>query len=117
MKLEIVTDGVARGAGLEGFVRRKVSRALGRFAARIERVRVLLTDVNGPRRGNDIRCRLLAVTDTGRLIVVDERRSDAFEAVARAGSRASEGLARRLGRLRARRRGRRDPDWTVNRTP
>jgi ribosomal subunit interface protein len=105
MRLELRADGIAMTEALRDFIEKKVRLALGRFGQRVRHVRVRLTDVNGPRKGEDIRCNIQAsVIPAGRL-TIDEQRSDPFAAVARASARVSYRLARHLERLDARRRG------------
>ncbi len=106
MKLDLHTNGLPLTDGLREFVERKLHFALGRFGQRVRHVRVRLTDVNGPRNGEDIRCLIHADLAPGGTLTIEEQRSDPFAAVTRAASRASERLARKLDRLHTRRRGR-----------
>jgi len=97
--------GIRLNPALRTHVERRLRFALDRLARRVRSVRVLLEDVNGPRGGDDVRCLVLARISGGGHVVVQETRRDPFAAVARASDRIGHGLARRLGRLRKRRRG------------
>lgn len=106
MRLELRAEGLPLTEALREFVERKLRSALGRFGHRLRGVRVRLTDVNGPRGGADIHCVIHARLSPGGTLTIEEKRSDAFAAVAHASARAGRGLARRLERLQSRRRGR-----------
>ena len=57
----IRVDGVTLDDGDREYIRRRLGEKLGRHAKAIERVSVRLRDVNGPRGGVDIRCRIKVV--------------------------------------------------------
>ena len=106
MQLDVRTSGLPMTDGLREFVERKLRYALGRFGQRVRHVRVRLTDVNGPKKGEDIRCLIHARLVPGGTLTIEEQRADPFVAVARATERASRRLARELDKLHTRRRGR-----------
>jgi len=106
MKLELRTEGVAMSKGLREFIDRKLNFAFSRFGQRVRHVRVRLTDVNGPRNGEDIRCHIQATLSPVGFVTIQEQRSDPFAAVARATDRVSRNLARHVERLHSRRKGR-----------
>jgi hypothetical protein len=90
--------------GLRQAVPRILSAALSQFAHRFRSVHVWLEDVNGPRGGVDIRCRMdLALHPQGR-IVVSSMAANSYVAIAEAAARAGRVLSRRINRTRARRR-------------
>ncbi len=107
MKLEFRSNGVRISEALAEHAERRLRFALGRFGERVRRVRVQLTDVNGPRGGEDIQCRVLASLAPHGELVIQEVNHDPFAAVARASDRAGHSLSRHVRRIRARRRGRR----------
>jgi hypothetical protein len=85
-------------------IRRILASALGRFSRRVRNIRVLLEDVNGPRGGMDIRCRIdVHFRPRGRITVAAQA-IDEYVATARAASRARELVDRRVKRARSRRR-------------
>jgi len=100
MKLELRSKGVPMTEGLRAFIERKLRFAMGRFAHRIQRVRVRLTDVNGPRGGEDIECHIRAHLGAAGSFSIHELERDTFAAVSRASERAHQQLARQLERKR-----------------
>ena len=75
---------------------RRLSFALRRFAHAIRRVKVRLTDLNGPKRGEDTRCSMAVELNDGRRLVVEATTAVPFASVTRAASRLSAMLAREL---------------------
>src|SRR5690348_11454278 len=59
MQLEMRGVNCEMDDALKDHVERRLRFALGRLAARIGRMTVLLSDVNGPRGGIDKRCRIV----------------------------------------------------------
>lgn len=82
------------------FVERRAYFNLGRFASRLKRVFVRLEDVNGPRGGDDKRCRI--VLRVARLAdTVVEVQGDSWHTVtARALERAERAVGRAISRQR-----------------
>jgi hypothetical protein len=104
IEIALNTKGVDRRPKLRRYVDRRITSSLGRFARRIREVTVWLEDVNGPRGGVDIRCRLdIHLRPWGRISVA-ALASDEFAATANAAARARELVDRRLKRVRDRRR-------------
>jgi len=99
---------VARGLELRNSHRRAIRRilasALGRFARRVQTVRVWLEDVNGPRGGVDTRCRIEVYFRPRGSITVSALATDEYAATAEAAARARELVDRRVKRVRSRRR-------------
>ena len=104
MKMELRSKGVQITDGLRSFIEKKLEVALGRFSHRIHRVHVLLTDINGPRGGEDIRCYIRANLGSAGGVTITETRQNAFVAVARASGRVSHHLSRHLSRAHTGRR-------------
>ena len=85
-------------------LRRIVGNALGRFGRRVGSVHVSLEDVNGPRGGVDIRCRIEVRFRPRGSITVSALAIDEYVATAEAATRARELVDRRVKKLRSRRR-------------
>ena len=71
----------------------------GRFQRAVQSVRASVTDVNGPRGGVDIRCRLLVTLRRGHEVVIDETAASVREALSAAFERAGYAVSRQLDRL------------------
>ena len=104
-------DGVRLDDDDRADMRRRTRTLFGRYGAVVERVTVRIGDVNGPRGGVDIECRIKVVL-SGFPSVVAERRTAKLEtafrgALSAAGRSVSQALRRRHTRpLKAKRPGR-----------
>src|SRR3954466_7046464 len=85
---------------LKGHIERRLRFALGRFAARIHRWTVRLTDVNGPRGGIDKRCRIAVALVPRGVVMVEGSGDDAFALIADTATRAGRSVRRALERRR-----------------
>jgi hypothetical protein len=83
---------------------RRVRRTLKRLAWLAPRVRVRLSDVNGPCGGIDKRCQVEVFTDGGKPVVVTSIARDWMSALQGALSRVSRSLVHDLQRHLAQRR-------------
>lgn len=80
-------------------VDKRLRFALGRFAARLSRVAVRVSDVNGPRGGVDKRC-WIRLDLGGKALTIDEIDANLYAAIDRASERAGRATERALNRLR-----------------
>jgi ribosome-associated translation inhibitor RaiA len=85
---------------LKGHIERHLRFALGRFAARIRRLTVRLTDINGPRRGIDKRCRIAVALVPLGVVMVEGSGDDPFALIADAAKRVGRAVRRELERRR-----------------
>ena len=83
---------------LREYAIRRLSFALRRFDHAIRRVTVRVVDLNGPRRGADSRCSMIADLEGGRRIFVDATTAWPFASITRAASRLGGALRREFGR-------------------
>ena len=104
MRLLVRSKGLELSDDLRDFTEDRLRFALGRFGQRIKDVRVQLTDINGPRGGEDVDCRVEATLMPSGSLRIRDLDSDAFKAVARASDRLGTRMARHLERRRAHRR-------------
>lgn len=103
MQTELRIAGVPLTPDLREHIEQSLGQAFSRCTAGIRGVRLSLADINGPKGGEDIRCRVHARGEDGDMIV-REQGENPFEAVARACARARQTLARRAARRRSIRR-------------
>jgi hypothetical protein len=83
-------------------IRRRLGRALGKHASAIERVTVRLRDINGPRGGVDIRCRIKVVLSDLPSIVVERQATTLRPAFLGALTAIDQAVRRALQRKRMR---------------
>ena len=91
-------------ATLHEYTIRRLSFAVRRFTHRIRHVTIRLVDLNGPRRGVDTRCSMVAELIDGGRVVVAATAAWPFAAITLAAGRLSEALRRDAGRQHAARR-------------
>ena len=96
MKIDLRAKNVELSPTLREYVVRRLGFALGARAEHIQAVQVMLSDINGPKGGQDKRCRLLIRLRGLKDIVVEDYQTRLRTAVDRAAARASHTLARRL---------------------
>jgi ribosomal subunit interface protein len=106
MTITVYAHGFDLTAALQEYAQRRVGAALGRFAGKVTRVVVRLTDVNGPRGGVDKRCLVHVSLSDRPAVVIKDSQDDLYVAIDRAAARAARSLVRRATALRYfRRRG------------
>jgi ribosomal subunit interface protein len=94
MELHIRSEGFRTTAALHAFTRERLDFALGRFRGLVAKVRVRLSDDNGPRGGIDKRCRFEVRLRGAPAVLIDERSDDLYAAIARAAQRVERQVAR-----------------------
>jgi ribosomal subunit interface protein len=104
MSVRVRSRGFELSDALRTHAERRLRRLLGRFRMRLRSVILRLDDVNGPRGGNDKRCRIVAQLAHRGEVRVEEVDGDLYAAIARAADRLERAVARATERrLRARR--------------
>ncbi len=104
MLIDIQARDFSLTPALRSHVRRRLGFALSKCDDRIHRVLVRLSDINGPRGGNDKCCQLQVVMPGLADVVVADTQANLYVAIDRAAGRASRVVARKLARLRNTRR-------------
>lgn len=94
MELQIRSEGFRTTAALQDFTRHRLGFALGRFQGLVTKVRVRLSDDNGPRGGVDKRCRFEVQLNGAPAVMIEERSNDLYAAIARAAQRVERQVAR-----------------------
>ena len=84
------------------YIRRRLGEKLGKYARRLERVTVRMRDINGPRGGVDIQCRIKLVLSGSPSVVVEGRADRLRPALTRALAGAERAIRRTLERRRSR---------------
>jgi len=99
MRIEITSANIPCGSVIEEHIVRRAHFALGRFVAQIHGVTVRLADENGPRGGEDKRCRTIVRRRRGEPIVAECLGSDLLTAIDQSLQRAGRALSRAIQRL------------------
>jgi ribosomal subunit interface protein len=83
-------------------VKRRLDFALGNRYSHIQRILVRLSDINGPRGGEDKHCRIQVVLPNLEDVVIEDTETNLYLAISRAADRAGRTVARKLARVKHR---------------
>lgn len=98
MHIDIQSQGFTLTPALRAHTERRMRFALGATRPEVLRVAVRLSDDNGPRGGEDMRCRVRIAIAGVPDVVIEDAESDLYIAIDRAADRAGRTLVRRLAR-------------------
>jgi ribosomal subunit interface protein len=104
MQIEIQARKFSATRAMRAHIERRLGFALSSCYRHVKRILVRLSDINGPRGGNDKRCHIEVILPGQAAVVVEDTEADLYVAIDRAASRASRTVKRRLGRRRDRNR-------------
>jgi hypothetical protein len=96
----IRVDGVRLDEEDRAYIRRRLGEKLGKYADSIERVTVRVSDVNGPRGGVDLLCRIKVVLSGLPSVVVEHQAALLKPALTRTLAGAERAVRRTLQRRR-----------------
>ncbi len=105
MQIAIQSNGFDLTEGLRVHVERRIRFAFDWANCHVSKVAVRLSDLNGPRGGEDKRCLIQVAVPGAPDVVIEDTQTDIYVAIDRAADRAGRSLARRMERQRARRSG------------
>jgi ribosomal subunit interface protein len=106
MQIDIQARDFSLTKALRSHVERRLGFALSTRYDRIKRILVRLSDINGPRGGNDKCCQLHVVMPGQADVIIEDTQANLYAAIDRAADRASRAVTRKLVRLRNNHRGR-----------
>ena len=98
MEIQITNRNLEMKTGQKDYIERRLQFALGRFVSEIRSVGVTLTDINGPRGGEDVQCALQVRLRKRGQIVASDTDVSVEAAVANAVDRVARSVARSLDR-------------------
>ena len=104
MKIETRAQGFRTTTALSANVEREVRKSLSVVRRRPEAVLASLSDVNGPRGGDDKRCQLRGRLPRAGEVVASAAHADMYQAIAQAADRFRRALVRRGGHRQTSRR-------------
>lgn len=96
MHIDIHCRGFDLTDSLREYTYKRLADSLDHGETRIRRVIVRLSDINGPRGGEDKRCQLELKLQGFPAIVIQETQSELYTAISRAAERAGRTLSRRI---------------------
>ena len=102
MQIEIQARHFSLTEALSSHIKRRLGSVLSTSNDHIRRVLVRLSDINGPRGGEDKRCQIQVVLPHLADVVIEDTEEDMYAAIDRAADRAGQTVARRLTRQRDR---------------
>jgi len=100
MQIDIQARNFSLTNALRGHVERRLGFALSSKDDHIMRIKVRLSDINGPRGGADKCCHIQVVLPHLPDVVIEDTETDLYTAIDRATDRAGRTVGRRLVRLR-----------------
>ncbi len=100
MQMDIQSQGFSLTEGIRDYVMKRLAYTLAHGDAAITRIIVRLSDINGPRGGDDKRCLIEVRLKAASAVVIEDTEGDLYVAIDRAAERAGRTLARRLARQR-----------------
>lgn len=100
MQIDIQARSFSLTDALRSHVQRRIGFSLGTLDEYIRRIVVRLSDVNGPRGGEDKQCRIQIVMERLSDVVIEDTEANMYTAIDRATDRAGRTVGRRLSRQR-----------------
>lgn len=113
MRIKIRTQDMSLTRGMEQLVYTRIHSALGRLSRRVNEVILSFEDVNGPRGGEDIHCRIRLFVQPRGEVYVSAIAATPGAALSKAVQRAERRLNSRIQRHRTRRRWSREPSSQI----
>ncbi|WP_428386591.1 HPF/RaiA family ribosome-associated protein [Mucisphaera sp.] len=100
MNVDVHALNIDRSETLVQHARDRISAALERFSRRVSRVRVRLSDKNGPRGGSDMHCQMQVDVMGCGLVIVEQTDTDVYQAVDQAAERMKRTVRRAINKKR-----------------
>ena len=96
MKVTIQSPGFKLTESLEKYTREKLALSLGRYRQKITEINVTLLDINGPKGGEDMRCKILIKVIGMHPILLQETSDDMYLAISSCLQRSRQTLIRQI---------------------
>jgi ribosomal subunit interface protein len=100
MQIDIQARNFSLTKALRSHIKRRLKFALSTRNDHIQRINVRLSDINGPRGGEDKCCHIQVVLPQLADVVIEDTEADMYAAIDRAADRAGRTVGRRLSRKR-----------------
>lgn len=109
MQIQVVGDHLNVSPSLAEYVKHRIELSLDCFEERILRVNARLDDISGPHGPGTKRCHVEVQLFHRDPVIVEQKHSDIYTAVDKAGSRLKRTVRRQINRIRDARRSHRVP--------
>ena len=100
MQIEIQARSFTLSDALREHIQRRLGFALSTHDEHIQRILVRLSDINGPRGGDDKQCHIQVLLSQLPDVIIEDTEADMHVAIDRAADRAGRTVGRRLSRQR-----------------
>ncbi|MCW9047024.1 MAG: HPF/RaiA family ribosome-associated protein [Gammaproteobacteria bacterium] len=100
MQIDIQARNFSLTQALRSYIERRLAYALGTRDEHIQRILVRLSDINGPRGGEDKCCHIQVVLPRLSDVIIEDIEVDMYAAIDRATDRAGRTVGRKLARQR-----------------
>jgi len=98
MQIEIQARDFTVTESMGAYIEQRLNFLLNNKYDQIKRIRVCLSDINGPRGGVDMRCQIQISLPRLKDIVIEDTETDLYIAIDKATERATRTVGRRLAR-------------------
>jgi putative sigma-54 modulation protein len=98
MQTIIQSRGFVLTQSLKDYIDKRIAYAVSFAGEHVQHIHVRLSDINGPRGGEDKRCQLVFKMQRMPSVVIEDTESNLYTAIDRAVERASRSIARLLKR-------------------
>ena len=105
MLINIQSRGFPLSAALKEYVESRIRLAMERYRDKIAHIQITLFDVNGPKGGEDMRCKISLKPSGLPSIVVQETAPDMYDAINICTHRLKRSTDRYFNRIRQRQKG------------
>ncbi|GAA5315534.1 MAG: hypothetical protein AseanaTS_07390 [Candidatus Pelagadaptatus aseana] len=99
MLVKIHARGLSLSENLKRYTESKIRMALGIYGDRIKRADIFLKDINGPRGGMDMDCKITIRPDGQPAITVQKTTADMYDAINVCSQKIKRAARRRFDRL------------------
>jgi len=114
MHIDIQSRSFPLTMALRDYVKRRLLSALNRRDEHIQKVVMRLSDINGPRGGEDKHCHLQVVIAGVPDVVIEDTEENMYNAIDRATERAERAVARKIDRKRTKSKHTRHADASLD---
>jgi putative sigma-54 modulation protein len=101
MKIMVRSPGLPPSEAMREFVERQALFHLSRFGRDVDSIEVRVRDVNGPRGGQDMECKVTVAGPRLGVVTITELSHDLYRSAGAAMTRVARALARSLERARS----------------